>query len=343
MSGAASTGDRVSVVIPLFDKARYVGRALRSVSGQSFSEFEVVVVDDGSTDGGADVVRAHADFRVRLVRQTNEGEGAARNRGIAESRGELVAMLDADDTWDPFFLETVVDLWDRFPEAGLVATAYRSRYRGGFTLETRLPGCDEGCLIRDYFATAARAPIVWSSAQAVPRRIFDRVGVFQADPIGIDSDMWGRIALRYPLAYSSRTLATYHNDVSGSRMLARYERRPVFPPFVRSAREALARGEVSEGDVTALRRYLNVLLLQYARQVVAAGDRRELRRALREEFHRERGWHTPLALLRLASAVLPLFLLGAVLRARLSRWAWAAGLGGDRELVRRAADREARP
>jgi glycosyltransferase involved in cell wall biosynthesis len=335
--------DRVSVVIPLFDKARYVGRALRSVTAQSFSEFQVVVVDDGSTDGGADVVRAYTDRRVRLVRQTNQGEGAARNRGIAETTGDLVAMLDADDTWDPTFLETLVGLSGRFPEAGLLATAYRSRYRGGLTLETRLLGYDEGGLVRDYFLVAARAPLVWSSAQAIPRRVLDGVGVFATEPIGIDSDMWGRIALRHPLAYSSRVLATYHNDVSGYRMVACYHRRPVFPPFVRSAREALARGEVEEGQRSPLRSYLNVLLLRYVHQLVAARDRSELRRTLREEFHPERGWAGPLAFLRVASAALPLFLLGALLRARLSRWAWAAGLAGDRELVRRATDREARP
>ena len=330
---------RLSVVIPLFNKMGYVRRALESVSAQSFADFDVIVVDDGSTDGSADVVRAHSDPRVRLVRQDNRGEGAARNRGIAESSGELIAMLDADDAWDAQFLEAIVGLWRRFPEAALLAAGYRSRYAGGFTLETRIPGCDEGCLVRDYFAKAARAPVVWSSAQAIPRRVFHRVGVFGTDPIGIDSDMWGRIALRYPLACSSRTLATYHNDIAGYRMLAHYQRRSVFPPFVRSAREALARGEVDEKLVTSLRRYLNVLLLQYAHRVVATRDRRELLRTLREEFYREHGWERPLAVLRIASTVLPLWLLDAVLRARLSRWAWRAGLRGDRELVRRATDR----
>jgi len=330
--------DRVSVVIPLFDKARYVGRALQSVSAQSFSAFHVVVVDDGSRDGGAEVVRAHDDRRVRLVRQHNQGEGAARNRGIAESSGELVAMLDADDTWDPSFLETVVDLWQRFPEAGLVATAYRSRYRGGFTLETRRPGCEDGCLMRDYFVIAARAPVVWSSAQAIPRRVFERVGGFGPEPVGCDSDMWGRVALRHPLAYSSRVLATYHNDVAGFRVLSRQRRPPVFPPFVRSARAALARGEVGECAAPALHRYLNVLLLRYVHQLVQARDRRELRRSLREEFHRKAGADGRLTLLRVATAVLPLFLVDALLRAGLSRWAWMAGLAGDRELVRRARD-----
>jgi glycosyltransferase involved in cell wall biosynthesis len=327
--------DRVSVVVPLFDKAPYVSRALRSISAQSFQAFEVVVVDDGSTDGGADAARAHADPRVRLVRQDHSGEGAARNRGLAETTGALVAMLDADDTWDPEFLETIVGLWRRFPEAGLLATAYRSRYRGGLTLETGLTGCDEGCLVRDYFARSARAPLVWSSAQAIPRRVFGEVGPFATDPIGIDSDMWGRVALRHPVACSSRVRATYHNDVSGYRMVAHHRRRPVFPPFVRSARAALARGEVAPDVDPALRRYLDVLLTRYAHQLVAARDRRELMRTLREDFSPQ-GRGARRCLVEAASAILPLPVLEVVIRARLSRWGWRVGLVGDRELVRRA-------
>lgn len=331
-------GGRVSVVVPLYNKAGYVRRALDSVCAQSFADFEVVVVDDGSTDGSGDVVHAHPDPRVRLVRQDNQGEGGARNRGIAESTGELIAMLDADDEWDPPFLETVLDLRRRFPEAGLLATGYRSRYRGGFTLETRVPGCDEGGLLHDYFAMAARAAVVWSSAQAVPRGVYARVGPFGGDLIGTDSDMWGRIALSHPVACSSRTRATYHHEIVGYRMLSHHQREGVFPPFVRSAREAMTRGEVAADQVPGLRRYLNVLLLQYMHRLVAARDRRELRRTLREEFYRDGGLDQTLAILRAASAALPLGVLAAGLRVRSSRWAWRAGLGGDRELVRRVAE-----
>jgi glycosyltransferase involved in cell wall biosynthesis len=90
---------RVSVIVPLFNKAKYIERALRSITAQALSDFEVIVVDDGSTDGGARIAESHPDPRFRLIRQPNAGPGAARNHGAAEARAPYLAFLDADDAW----------------------------------------------------------------------------------------------------------------------------------------------------------------------------------------------------------------------------------------------------
>jgi glycosyltransferase involved in cell wall biosynthesis len=99
---------RVSVIVPLFNKADYVARALASISGQTFADLEVIVVDDGSTDGSRDIAAQHADPRVCVVSQGNRGPGAARNRGIELAHGALLAFLDADDEWLPHYLQTGV-------------------------------------------------------------------------------------------------------------------------------------------------------------------------------------------------------------------------------------------
>lgn len=123
IAGASDTL-RVSVIIPLFNKAPFIERALKSVASQTFADFELIVVDDGSTDIGVAIVESFADSRLRIIKQANAGPGAARNRGLREARGELVAFLDADDEWLPEYLAESVRLLDQHPEAAAVTSGY---------------------------------------------------------------------------------------------------------------------------------------------------------------------------------------------------------------------------
>jgi len=96
---------RVTVIVPLYNKATHIGRCLRSIAGQTLRDFEAIVVDDGSTDGSGEIARAFGDPRFRVIAQANAGPGAARNRGASEARGEFLAFLDGDDEWLPDYLE----------------------------------------------------------------------------------------------------------------------------------------------------------------------------------------------------------------------------------------------
>jgi hypothetical protein len=203
----------VSVIVPLYNKQRHVLRAITSVLAQTVPDFEVVVVDDGSTDGGGDIVRRMTDSRIRLVSQENAGVSAARNRGIAESRSELVAFLDADDEWEPGFLETVLALREQHPGAGIYATAYRYQ-KGETTWRPHFVDCVDsgrGGLLDDYFRAAMGQAPVWTSAVMIPKWVFSEVGAF---PVGVktgeDRHMWARIALRHPIAWSPIEGAVYH-------------------------------------------------------------------------------------------------------------------------------------
>jgi glycosyltransferase involved in cell wall biosynthesis len=217
----------VSVVIPLHNKVRHIRRAIDSVLGQTRQDFELIVVDDGSTDGSGDVVQQISDSRVRLIVQDNAGVSAARNRGIEEAGCGLVAFLDADDEWLPSFLGTVMGLRVRAPEAGMYATAYQCSHDGK-TWRPTFAGCvtsPRSSLLEDYFCAALGTAPVWSSGVMIPRQILDEVGCF---PVGVghgeDLRTWAAIALRYRVAWSSESCAVYHlsadNRACGSTFTA---------------------------------------------------------------------------------------------------------------------------
>ncbi len=115
---------RVTVLIPLYNQARFLMSAVASVRAQNHTDWELVVVDDGSTDGGALQLATLMDDRIRVIRQENAGVSVARNRGLADARTSWVAMLDADDTWEPSHLSDLVTLALRHPEALLLGTGF---------------------------------------------------------------------------------------------------------------------------------------------------------------------------------------------------------------------------
>ena len=212
------TSPAVSVVIPLYNKERHVARAVQSVLNQAFEDFELIVVNDGSTDGSVEAVKTFSDPRIRLVHRehVNSGGGhAARNFGIAESRADLIAFLDADDEWLPEHLETIKRLSAKYPDCGAYASTYAVVGPDGKRWVHACEGIPafpwEG-IIPNYFRSATTHPVC-TTAVAVPRRVFDSVGLFPAGVAqGGDTDTWCRIALAHPICYSTRVGAVYHKE-----------------------------------------------------------------------------------------------------------------------------------
>lgn len=204
----------ISVIIPLYNKKDSIATALDSVLAQSYQDFEVVVVDDGSADEGATVVEGYTDPRIRLIRQPNAGVSAARNRGIDEARGEFVAFLDADDEWMPEFLEEIVALQREFPDCRAQATTYVQCQNGNKEniVLNKLPFLGERGVLTNYFEVASCShPPVWTSAVCIERALLMEIGCF---PLGIKSGedllTWARIAVRTQWAYSLKSCAQYN-------------------------------------------------------------------------------------------------------------------------------------
>lgn len=206
----------ISVIIPLYNKEASIATALDTVLAQTYQDFEVVVVDDGSTDDGAAIVERYTDGRIRLIRQANVGVSAARNRGIAEARGEYVAFLDADDEWMPEFLAEIVALQQEFPDCRAQATSYVQCQNGekhGIIL-SKLPFSGVHGVLTNYFEVATHSnPPVWTGAVCIERALLQELGGF---PLGIKSGedllTWARIAVRTHWAYSLNAYAIFNME-----------------------------------------------------------------------------------------------------------------------------------
>lgn len=214
---------QISIIMPLYNKENLVLSSIASVQAQTFSDWELVVVDDGSSDAGPEQVAALDDARIRQIRQANGGVSAARNRGIAEARCELLAFLDADDCWQADYLQAIVALARDFPQARWFATSYLIRHPRDGEYQARLRGVPTGFqrgVLDDYFSLAVVSdPPVNSSVVSIFRSAIEDIGGFpEGIASGEDLLTWARLAARFPLAYDTRALSVF--EVSG------IERRP---------------------------------------------------------------------------------------------------------------------
>ena len=211
---------KFSVIIPLYNKAPYIRKALESVLAQTYADYELIIIDDGSTDGSAEIAEAIlqdpasrliASSPHRLIRQANSGVSAARNNGVAQAQGDYIAFLDADDWWEPTYLERMAQLIEDYPEAGLYACNYVYYKPGKTHVALDIP---TGYINYPKAYYEGGAMPVWTGAAIMPRAVFDEMGGF---PVGIklgeDFLLWAKIALQYPVAFLNEPLAYYNNDV----------------------------------------------------------------------------------------------------------------------------------
>ena len=212
---------KVSVVIPTYNRAYIIGAALESVVAQSYLDFEMLVVDDGSTDNTAEIIRAFQDERIRYIQhERNRGCSAAYNTGIAAATGELICFLDSDDTWKPDFLEQQVAFLNRHPSVDVVFTDTEIQsdsalipsliglMRSFPTLLQGNPKTGEFVLSgrQMYLCLLEEVPIK-PSAVIVRRELFSRAGTFdEAWPSGTDWELFLRFSRLATFGYVNRVL-----------------------------------------------------------------------------------------------------------------------------------------
>lgn len=209
---------RFSVVVPLYNKESYIRRTLESIIAQTFVDYEMIVVDDGSTDDSFAVASNFLlnNTKSKIVQQKNSGVAIARNFGVSLSQGEYICFLDSDDWWEPSFLEEMDWLIRKYPDAGLYGTAFYIFKNGKKKIAPIGVNNDFSSGYINYCQTYARTlcmPIS-SSSVAIPRAVFNEFGGFRCGiSLGEDFDLWIRIALKNQVALINKPLSNYFQDL----------------------------------------------------------------------------------------------------------------------------------
>jgi glycosyltransferase involved in cell wall biosynthesis len=270
--------DRISVVIPLYNKAQYILDAISSAIAQGDGVGEIIVVDDGSVDSGAALVAeiAKNEPKIRLLHQKNGGVSAARNTGIRAAREELVAFLDADDWYLPGYIESLLALNSAHKNAVMFCTGYYVVFGNG-TRQTRLlksntPEIWSG-VISNFYREWINLSFTCTNAIALRREFLLKQQIWfpVGERLGEDQDVWFRIAESGAVVYRNAPLVAYRQDVIGSATYETPTPTNILPCYKRLA-ERLSRGEVPRHMIRSAQRLFASHVLNIANARLRVGN-----------------------------------------------------------------------
>lgn len=210
---------KFSVVIPLYNKGQSIVNTVLSVLNQSYQNFEIVIINDGSTDSSVDAVKTINDERIRLIHQENQGVSAARNRGIKEANYEWIAFLDGDDLWEVNHLEEIIRMMNIFPNEKVYVTSFEYSDKRKMYKHERNNSIFK---IENYFKEALKEDLIWTSIVVVHKKCFNEVSGFNINlNRGEDLDLWTRLVKKFSVVKSSKVTAVYRVDAENRTELSK--------------------------------------------------------------------------------------------------------------------------
>lgn len=288
-----------SVVIPLFNKENYILKTLDSVLKQQYNDFEIIVVNDGSSDNSLERVKSVKDPRLKVISQENQGVSVARNKGVFEAKGQFIALLDADDYWYPHHLNSLKQLIELFPNAGIYCDAYEIMMQNK-TIRKANFNIDLGNkpqLIGDYFESSLINPIIWTSSAAFSKDKFQEIGPFDIKlRTAQDLDFFARAALKYSIAFHPKVGMRYYKDSENNLAKSKYNEDRLY--FISKFKD-------QEKDNLSLKKYLDVF--RYALVVRCKMDGSKLWKVVVNDIDRTNLTQKQVFLMKLSPNVLRFF------------------------------------
>lgn len=222
---------KISVVIPAYNAENYIKKTLNSVLNQTYNNYEIIVIDDGSKDSTKKIVNEITDSRIKYFYQENQGVSTARNEGVKKSNGEYIAFLDSDDFWKKEFLEECIEAIKKYPNINLFCTRIQNVYKnelGKINGEKVIKKIDKKLYIFNYYDIAYIQPIISMSSVIINKEAFLKVGGFNVNSYsGEDHEIYGKLGLSGDFCLVNRILS-YYNKTSNNMIL----RKSCYPPLI---------------------------------------------------------------------------------------------------------------
>lgn len=258
-----------SVIIPLYNKENYIEATLKSALNQNFTDYEIIIVNDGSTDNSVAKVKPFLNNNVHLLEQENSGVSVARNLAIKKSSGLHIAFLDADDLWYPNHLYELHKLVLDFPKSGLYCSRYLRKSVTNKLLNNSFsysfPDNFRG-IVSNFFEASMYNRVAQTSAIAVSRKIFnDNYYLFNPEVTsGQDTELWIKIALHYPVAITNQVTAVYCAEVPKSLFKT---------PITQKKLINFKQFQEHEKTNPSLKQFLDIHRIEYALRFKMAGKK----------------------------------------------------------------------
>lgn len=265
-----------SIIIPLYNKKEYIKRCLESVLNQSYNKFEIIIVNDGSTDGGDAVAQEFINENIVFHTQANQGVSVARNKGVSLAKYNHVVFIDADDTWDKNFLLELEKLIKEFPNAGIYGINHRYHYANGKVIHKEYNSLFNGNstgVFNDYFrifAEYGKSPFS-NSGCCYPKNVFENIGGYKK---GVktteDSDLWCRIALFNDIAFYIHPLVTYYLETpNNTRSIIEFKDFQVS----RTLQERLNEKRIPKQYITSVKKLIAFQQVSLIKRALLTGNR----------------------------------------------------------------------
>jgi glycosyltransferase involved in cell wall biosynthesis len=216
---------KFSIIIPLFNKEKHIQKTIESVLTQTFQDYEIIIINDGSTDKSCLIVERFKDSRIKFYSQKNAGAAAARNSGIKTAIGEYISFLDADDYWFPNYLDEVFKLITDFPNCGMYCSRYKIKLSKNHIINTNLNDTLEDNfrgIVPDFFKSSLKFRVALTSAVSIKKELIEKTGFFNEDLVPCeDLDYWIKMGINFPVAITNKITCIYNfenNNISQSNI-----------------------------------------------------------------------------------------------------------------------------